>query len=134
MNQTIVFFHIHCVYWLTTLTTSYLWPAVPANIRIQIPVSTFHSRTDSSWSNQRPEKLLILLNQVNEHQDIIREKWYTLLVESTSWGFIWCVLISFTESPWPTRVCTDYTRKILNNLLVGYIEHPFNSSCQSKDN
>jgi len=35
---------------LTTLKTSLRCPPAPANIKMHIPVWTFHRRTDSSWS------------------------------------------------------------------------------------
>ena len=67
---------------------------------MHIPVWTFHRRTDSSWS---------LLNISDIYKTKVKKKEnfmvHTLLADTTSDGCSGWVLISFIESPWPTKLC-----------------------------
>ena len=81
---------------LTTLRTSFLCPPAPAKIKMQIPVSTFQRRIDSSCENRLSDQFLRFC--------LYGENRLTLLADAMRDGFNACVLISFTESPCPTMV------------------------------
>jgi hypothetical protein len=69
---------------------------------MQIPVWRFHSLTDSSYSIATE----IASEQKKLCTSSLRTSYLpTLLAEMMSEGFSAWVLISFIESPWPTKVC-----------------------------